>query len=121
MKSAKQGNKVLSVENGSFTTGALTADTTIDLEVEYTGQWAVDEKDTGVWEIKGTDISIFKDVDFIVVTGVTPENTINVYNVAGMLVNTTHVNGDNDTVRITVAPGQYYIVTVDGVAAKIKM
>ncbi len=121
VESVNQNGKSLSVVDGTFTTSALTGNTDIDIEIAYKGQWAVDEKGTGVYEIRGTDISIFKDVDFIVVTGVTPENTINVYNLAGMLINTTHVNGDNDTVRITVAPGQYYIVTVDGVAAKIRM
>ncbi len=121
VESVKQNGKSLSVVDGTFKTSALTGNTEIDINTAYKGPWAVDETGTGVWEVPNSDIKIYKEMDFIVVEGVTPDNTVNVYNVVGMLINTTHVNGDNDTVRITVAPGQYYIVTVDGVAAKIKM
>ncbi|MDE6271733.1 MAG: hypothetical protein K2M31_01860 [Muribaculaceae bacterium] len=121
LESASQGGRSLSVVNGGFVTRALNEDTSIDLLVEYKGAWATNEESTGIWTVPDSDIRIYSDGNFIVVEGVSPANTINVYNVAGMLVNTTHVSDGNDLVRLTVTPGQYYIVTVDGVAAKIKM
>ncbi|MDE7382247.1 MAG: hypothetical protein K2N03_09015, partial [Muribaculaceae bacterium] len=121
LKSAKQGNKNLAVANGMFVIPSLKDATEIDLEVEYTGDWSVNVS-TDVWEIKGENpIRIYKDADMIVVEGVNPDNTINVYNVAGMLINTTRTTDGNDIVRISVSKGQYYIVTVDGVATKILM
>ena len=121
LKSAKQGNTNLAVANGIFVIPSLKDATEIDLEVEYTGEWSVNVS-TDVWEIKGENpIRIYKDADMIVVEGVNPDNTINVYNVAGMLINTTRTTDGNDIVRISVSKGQYYIVTVDGVATKILM
>lgn len=119
--SAKQGSKNLTVSNGMFECPALSEDTSIDLEVDYKGPWASDEESTGIFQVPNTEIRIFRDGSFIVVDGVTPDNTINVYNVAGMLVNTTHVSDGHNLVRLTVAPDQLYIVMVDGVAAKIQM
>lgn len=121
LTSATQGDKNLAVTNGILVCPALSENTKIDLEVEYKGPWASDEDTTGIWQVPNSEIRIFRDGSFIVVEGVSPDNTINVYNVAGMLVNTTHASEGHDLVRLTVAPDQLYIVMVDGVAAKIKM
>lgn len=121
LTSATQGDKNLAVTNDILVCPALSENTKIDLNVEYKGPWASDEDTTGIWQVPNSEIRIFRDGNFIVVEGVSPDNTINVYNVAGMLVNTTHVSDGHNLVRLTVAPDQLYIVMVDGVAAKIQM
>lgn len=128
--------KIKSVKNGStslagiasdpknpqmktFVMTALKGDTNVDAELEYDGQWATEDTTTKVWTIEANNIRIYCDNNMIVVDGVTPENTINVYNVAGMFINTTHVSYGNDRVYISVPLNQTYFVSVDGVAAKI--
>ncbi|MDE6234901.1 MAG: hypothetical protein K2M56_04040 [Muribaculaceae bacterium] len=109
----------LSGEN-TYTTPELTDDTIVKAKLAYDGAWAV-EVTTGVWEIAEDNISIARDGQLIVVSGVTPEQTINVYTVGGLLVGTANATPDNEIVKLTVAPGQVYIVTVNGKAAKIQM
>ncbi|MBD5218544.1 MAG: hypothetical protein HDS73_08670, partial [Bacteroidales bacterium] len=109
----------LSGEN-TYTTPKLTADTIVKANLAYDGAWAV-EVTTGVWEIAEDNISITRDGQLIVVSGVTPEQTINVYTVGGLLVGTANATTDNEIVKLTVAPGQVYIVTVNGKAAKLQM
>ena len=109
----------LSGEN-TYTTPELTGDTIVKAKLAYDGAWAV-EVTTGVWEIAEDNISIARDGQLIVVSGVTPEQTINVYTVGGLLVGTANATPDNEIVKLTVAPGQVYIVTVNGKAAKIQM
>lgn len=108
------------VGTNTYMLPALKGDTNLTAHLEYTGHWAKDET-TGVWTIEDKNIRIYRDTDHIVVDGVTPENTICVYNVAGMLINTTRVSDGNDRVLISVPLGPTYIVTVDGFAAKIMM
>ena len=105
----------------SYQLSTLRGDTDVNARYRYGGEWAQSNETAGVWTISDSNIRIYKDADYIVVEGVNPANTINVYTVGGMLVNSTRVSADKDCVRITVSPGQYYIVTVDGVAAKLKM
>ena len=109
----------LSGEN-TYTTPKLTGDTIVKAKLAYDGAWAV-EVTTGVWEIAEDNISIARDGQLIVVSGVTPEQTINVYTVGGLLVGTANATPDNEIVKLTVAPGQVYIVTVNGKAAKLQM
>lgn len=128
--------KIKSVKNGStnltgiasdpenpqmktFVMTALKGNTNVDAELEYDGHWAKEDSTTKVWTIEANNIRIYCDNNMIVVDGVTPENTINVYNVAGMFINTTHVSDGNDRVYISVPLHQTYIVSVDGFAAKI--
>lgn len=108
------------VGTNTYMLPALKGDTELTAHLEYTGHWAKDET-TGVWTIEDKNIRIYRDTDHIVVDGVTPENTICVYNVAGMLINTIRVSDGNDRVYISVPLGPTYIVTVDGFAAKIMM
>lgn len=127
VKSVKNGEDVVSglstdKNNPNIKTyilSALKGDTNINAELEYDGQWAKEDGTTKVWTIEANNIRIYCDNNMIVVDGVTPENTINVYNVAGMFINTTHVSDGNDRVYISVPLNQTYIVSVDGVAAKI--
>ena len=105
----------------TYQLSTLRSNTDVNATYRYAGEWAQSNETTGVWTISDSNVRIYKDVDYIVVEGVNSDNTINVYTVGGMLVNSTRVSGDKDCVRITVSPGQYYIVTVDGVAAKLKM
>lgn len=105
----------------SLTTPALTSDTTVKVELAYDGAWAT-EVSTGVYEIEAENIRIFKDGDHIIVEGAKPDQTICVYNIAGLLVNTANSADGMDRVILTVSQNQeYYIVTVAGKAAKIKM
>lgn len=127
VKSVKNGEDVVSgistdKSNPNLKTyilSALKGDTNINAELEYDGQWAKEDGTTKVWTIEANNIRIYCDNNMIVVDGVTPENTISVYNVAGMFINTTHVSDGNDRVYISVPLNQTYIVSVDGVAAKI--
>lgn len=119
VKSVEPADMVLASLNGAIMTKPLNDATTLNIEVDYTGEWATNIS-SNVWEIKNDNpIQIFEEGGMIVIQGVTPENTICVYNVAGMLVNTTRTTEGNDIVRLSVSPGYTYIVTVDGVAAKI--
>ena len=104
----------------TYTTPKLADDTIVKAKLVYDGAWAV-EVTTGVWEITEDHISIARDGQLIVVSGVTPEQTINVYTVGGLLVGTANATTDNEIVKLTVAPGQVYIVTVNGKAAKLQM
>ena len=105
----------------SLTTPALTSDTTVKVELAYDGAWAK-EVSTNVYEIETENIRIFKDGDHIIVEGAKPDQTICVYNIAGLLVNTANSADGMDRVILTVSQNQeYYIVTVAGKAAKIKM
>lgn len=105
----------------TYTLSALNDNAYITANYSYAGDWAVKEETTGIWSVPETDIRIFKDANSIVVEGISPANTINVYTIGGMLVNTVRVSDGKDCVRINVNPGQFYIVTVDGVAAKLSM
>ncbi|MDE5774529.1 MAG: hypothetical protein K2H86_08760, partial [Muribaculaceae bacterium] len=109
------------IGTNTYMLSALKGDTELTAHLEYTGTFASYDEITHVWEIEDKNIRIYGDSDHIVVDGVTPENTICVYNVAGMLINTIHVSDGNDRVIISVPLRQTYIVTVDGVAAKIMM
>lgn len=118
----KHGDKNLErTASGEFKTEPLTADADITADLRYNGLWASTDETTGIWEIEDKNIRIYGDSDHIVVDGVTPENTICVYNVAGMLINSTRVSDGKDRVLISVPLGHTYIVIVDGVAAKIMM
>lgn len=119
--SVRQGNNEIEVTNGMFTLPVLTGDANVSIETEYTGSWAFENQSTGVWNIENTNIRIYREGDNIVVDGVSAGSEICVYNVAGMLVNSSRVSDGNDKVNISVAVGQVYIVTVDGVAAKIQL
>lgn len=128
--------KITSVKNGStslvgtasdpnypemktFVLPSLKDNTNVDATLEYNGTWAKEDSTTEVWTIEENNIRIYCDNNMIVVDGVTPENTINVYNVAGMFINSTRVSDGHDRVYISVPVNQTYIVSVDGVAAKI--
>lgn len=118
----KHGDKNLErTASGEFKTEPLTTDADITADLRYNGLWASTDETTGIWEIEDKNILIYGDSDHIIVDGVTPENTIYVYNVAGMLINTTRVSDGKDRVLISVPLGHTYIVIVDGVAAKIMM
>lgn len=104
-----------------YITPVLTTDTTVKADLAYDGAWAT-EVSTNVYEIEGDNIRIYKDGDNIIVEGVRPNQTICVYNIAGLLVNTANSEDGKDKVILTVSQNQeYYIVTVAGKAAKIKM
>ncbi|MBD5337102.1 MAG: hypothetical protein HDR95_07320 [Bacteroides sp.] len=120
VESVMHGDKELSLEGDSYVTEPLDKDADITATLAYDGPWAV-EVSTGVWEITEDNITIARDGQLIVVSGVTPEQTINVYTVGGLLVGTANATPDNEIVKLTVAPGQVYIVTVNGKAAKIQM
>lgn len=128
--------KITSVKNGStnlvgtasdpkypemktFVLPSLKGNTNVDAALEYNGTWAKEDSTTEVWTIEENNIRIYCDNNMIAVDGVTPENTINVYNVAGMFINSTRVSDSHDRVFISVPLNQTYIVSVDGVAAKI--
>ena len=120
--SVKHGAKTLeSNGEGMFVTEPLDSDAELTADLKYDGPWATNDELTDVWKVGDTDIRIFADGGHIVIEGVGPANTIRVYSVAGMLINSTSVREGNDRVSITVAPDQVYIVTVDGVAARIRM
>ena len=105
----------------TYKTLALTADTTVKVELAYEGAWAK-EVSTNVYEIEAENIRIFKDGDNIIVEGAKPDQTICVYNIAGLLVNTANSEDGKDRVILTVSKNQeFYIVTVAGKAAKIMM
>ncbi len=120
VESVMHGDKVLTAKNGVYTTEPLNEDANIKANLAYAGQLAT-EITTDVWEITDKNISIYRDNDHIVVDGVTPANTINVYSVSGLLITSIRATDGNDRVNITVPSGQMYIVSVDGVAAKIQM
>lgn len=104
-----------------YTTPTLTADATVKVELAYDGPWAT-EISSNVYEIDTENILIYKDGNFIIVEGAKPDQTICVYNIAGLLVNTANSADGMDKVILTVSQNQeYYIVTVAGKAAKIKM
>ncbi len=121
VESVMHGDKVLSAKNGVYTTEPLNENAEIRANLEYAGTWADYSETTGVWTVKDTNIRIYSDNQQIVVEGVTPDNEINVYSVSGLHINSTRVAENHDCVRITVATGQVYIVTVDGKAAKIQL
>ncbi len=121
VESVMHGDKVLSAKNGVYTTEPLNESAEIRANLEYAGTWADYSETTGVWTVKDTNIRIYSDNQQIVVEGVTPDNEINVYSVSGLHINSTRVAENHDCVRITVATGQVYIVTVDGKAAKIQL
>ncbi|MDE7382107.1 MAG: hypothetical protein K2N03_08310 [Muribaculaceae bacterium] len=105
----------------TYKTLALTADTTVKVELAYEGAWAK-EVWTNVYEIEAENSRIFKDGDNIIVEGAKPDQTICVYNIAGLLVNTANSEDGKDRVILTVSKNQeFYIVTVAGKAAKILM
>ena len=107
-------------EGNTYKTSALIDDTIVKAKLAYDGAWAT-EVSTGVYEIEAENIRIFKDGDNIIVEGAKPDQTICVYNVGGMLINSAHSEEGMNQVRITVAPDQIYIVIVAGKAAKIQM
>lgn len=128
IESVKRNSTSLSPVSTEFGTNganyelnALYNDVTINVTYKYAGKWAQENSSSGVWAVPSTDIRIYKDGESIVVEGVNPENTINVYTVGGTLVKTTTAPAGSDIVRLTVTPGQYYIIAVDGTAAKLKM
>ena len=99
----------------------LRGDTDVNARYRYVGEWAQHDDTSDIWKVPGSEVRIYGDGDCIVIEGVSIANTINVYTVGGLLVGTTRVADGKDRVRILVSPGQYYIVTVDGAAAKLKM
>ncbi|MDE6558563.1 MAG: hypothetical protein K2K29_01580, partial [Muribaculaceae bacterium] len=112
----KHGDKALiQDENGMYVTEPLNADAEIKANLKYAGTWAKEDSTTDVWTIEENNICIYCDNNMIAVDGVTPENTINVYNVAGMFINSTRVSDGRDRVYISVPLNQTYIVSVDGV------
>lgn len=115
-------NEVRPIEGtATYMLTALKGDTELTAHLEYTGSWASQDETTGVWTVEDKNIRIYGNTDHIVVDGVSPDNTICVYNVAGMLINSTRVSDGNDRVLISVPLHQTYIVTVDGIAAKIQL
>lgn len=116
----RNGSSVIDfLEGNTYETPALTEDTEIRARVEYDGRWAV-ESTTGVWEIADRGISIKAESGRIVVSGVTADNTIMIHGVNGVLIKTVKPEAGAEIVTITVEPGHVYIVTVDGVAAKLQ-
>lgn len=122
VESVMNGDKVLTEQALAKSTYVFTptADSNINATLAYDGKLAT-EITTDVWEITDKNISIYRDNNHIVVDGVTPSNTINIYSVSGIRITSIHVTDGNDRVNITVPSGQIYIVSVDGVAAKISM
>ncbi len=119
VESVMHGDKVLSEKNGVYETEPLNEDADIRANLKYDGLWADYSEITEVWTVKDSKIRIYSDSQHIVVEGVTPDNVINVYCISGLHINSTKVTDGNDRVRIAVASEQTYIVTVDGVAARI--
>lgn len=90
-------------------------DTVIEAVLAYSGEWMA-EQESGVFGAEGTPLRVYSREGKIVIEGVSPADSIAVYTVGGMLVNT--IVPEHDKVVVTVAPGAY-IVLVNGRAARL--
>jgi len=115
---SRDGNDVTGfVQNGAYTTPALNESTTIEATMAYTGQFMV-EQTSGVFTVPGSPVTVRTEEGVIIVEGVTPEDTITVYTVSGMVIS--NITPELGVVRISVDPGQVYIVRVNQRAAKVR-
>lgn len=111
------GNNVTNlVRNGVYTTPVLSQNTTIEATIEYAGEFMV-EHVSGIFSIPESSIKVRTENGVILVEGVSPDDLITVYNMAGMTICT--VTPEHDIVKIRVEPGQAYIVRVNRYAAKV--
>lgn len=121
VESVSHDGKELTAADGVYTTEPLEDDTNITANIAYAGPWADYSELTGVWTVNESNVRIYRDGEHIVVEGVSAANEVNVYGISGLHINSTRVSEGKDCLRISVAPGQTYIVTVDCTAAKIRM
>lgn len=100
-------------DDGVYTTPVLKENTVIAASLEYRdGSCVTIDQTTGVTKLPDTEYSVYIEAGHIVISGLTGNETINVYNMAGIAVAETAVKDGMDTVRIGAQPGQY-IVLVD--------
>jgi len=115
---SRDGNDVTGfVQNGAYTTPALEESTTVEATMAYTGQFMV-EQTSGVFTVPGSPVTVRTEEGVIIVEGVTPDDTITVYTVSGMVIS--NITPELGVVRISVDPGQVYIVRVNQRAAKVR-
>lgn len=119
VESVMLADTALTFDNGVYVTEPLNEDADITATLTYKGEWAV-ENTSGVWEISDSNIRIYKVNNQIIVEGVSASSHIAVYSAAGVLINTATATEGNDIIKISVATGQVYIVTVNGKAAKLQ-
>ncbi len=107
-----------SVKNGSYTTPALDADSSLAVTLAYTGDWA-EEQSNGEWTISGTDITIHGEDGMIVVSGAPEGSAVNVYTEGGSEIGT--ATSEGKPLLISASTGNTYIVVTAAHAAKITL
>lgn len=106
-------------EAGLYEVPALDADATLDAKFEYAEEIQFMDLTTGVDTINvdGSNYTVGKDGDYVVIYNAAKGDLITVYTVGGMQM-ASHV-ADNDTVKILL-PGGIYIVRINNVTFKIQ-
>lgn len=99
-------------ENGIYTSSGLNKDTRLEATLAYASPLVFSDITTGVAELPDSDIQIFSEGDNIVVKGLSGGEFITVYTMAGIAVGSHETAPDKDTVNISAATGQTYIVRV---------
>lgn len=106
-------------EAGLYEVPALDANATLDAKFEYAEEIQFMDLTTGVDTINvdGSNYTVGKDGDYVVIYNANKGDLITVYTVGGMQM-ASHV-ADNDTVKILL-PGGIYIVRINNVTFKIQ-
>lgn len=99
-------------ENGIYTSSGLNKDTRLEATLAYASPLVFSDITTGIAELPDSDIQIFSEGDNIVVKGLSGGEFITVYTMAGIAVGSHETAPDKDTVNISAATGQTYIVRV---------
>lgn len=117
----KHGNNSLTESNGVFTTAPLTEDADIVASLKLDESKLIPNFLSGVYTIPEDNIKIYGENNNIVIEGVPAGETINIYNVNGILLRSFTAQPESDLIRVSADSGQIYIVTVKGQAAKLQM
>lgn len=112
-KGEEAGSNVMDfVENGVYTSSPINDNTRFEVALEYAAPLVFSDITTGIAELPDSDIQIFSEGDNIVVKGLSGGEFITVYTMAGIAVGSHETAPDKDTVNISAATGQTYIVRV---------
>lgn len=93
-------------------------DVTVSATIEYAGPEMAVNQSTGIASTPDGLVKVYKEgTETIVIEGAT--STIAIYTTSGLLIKTIEPEAGKDLIRVTVQPGQAYIVAVAGYAAKL--
>ncbi|MCM1220879.1 MAG: hypothetical protein NC548_40975 [Lachnospiraceae bacterium] len=119
VESVKFNGEAVELVNDEYTTPAIEDDATIEVEYAYAVDIQFLDISTGVNNINvdGSDYTVSKEGDYVVISNVAKGDLITVYTVNGMQI-ASHTAND-DTVKILLSSG-IYIIRVNNVTFKIQ-